>query len=358
MERAVTEGQATAGANSLQYKLSFEQLVLTLGYRCNMVCKSCFIGDKLNDHATQLSYDEAVEIIERAARLQTIRTVAFVGGEPFIFYKKMLRIAAYIHQHYSVPLNVTTNGTFAKSEAQARQLLQPLHDYGLRWLMLSLDPYHLENMDFEAAKNCLKVSLELGIDTSVQIIQRNGAPGAKEYSSMMSGDVDVANIDWIENPCSSIGNAATMLNSADLVWHDEIPKGGCNAGEYLNIQPDGEIKPCCGAGLMAKRLSIGNAKTDNLDEVVLRAEVSALLNSLIAHQGPRGLAKMLTDAGRADLVKKHAPFTDACHACHAFMSDPECVATLDKALPEKSISLLASRILTEHGQEILREAYY
>ncbi len=340
------------------YQLSFRQLVLTLGYRCNMVCKSCFIGDKLNDHVTQLSYDDAIQIIESAAQLQSIRAVAFVGGEPFVFYKRMLSIAAYISRHYGCDLNVTTNGSFAKSDAQARKLLTPLHQFGLKWLLLSLDSYHLEHMFLDQAKRCLNASVELGINTSVQVIRRKGAPDRQAFREMMRDSVDVDAIDWIENPCASVGNAATMLKREDMEWHDEIPIGGCNAGEYLNIQPDGEIKPCCGAGLMAPELSIGNAKHGDLAGVVEKANASGLVNSLISNQGPRGFADILRREGREDLLKKHAPFTEACHACNALLTDPECVEVLRTAFAKDQIALLASRVLTEHGQTILRESYY
>ncbi|MBL3565353.1 4Fe-4S cluster-binding domain-containing protein [Rhodovulum sulfidophilum] len=357
MEELSYSVQGSPGCAS-PYSLTFRQLVLTLGYRCNMVCKSCFIGDKLNDHETQLSHDQAIEIIESAAKLQSIRAIAFVGGEPFVFYKRMLSIAAYVSRHYGCDLNVTTNGSFAKSDAQARKLLTPLHKFGLRWLLLSLDSYHLEHMLLDQAKRCLNASIELGIDTSVQVICRKGAPDRNEFRDMMRGEVDVDAIDWIENPCAAVGNAATMLNSEEMEWHEEIPMGGCNAGEYLNIQPDGEIKPCCGAGLMAPALSIGNAKSGDLAQAVEKANASGLVNSLISNQGPRGFADILRREDRAELLERHAPFTEACHACHALLTDPEVVEVLEATFAKDQIALIASRVLTEHGQTILRESYY
>lgn len=341
-----------------EFGLAFGQLVLTLGYRCNMLCKSCFIGDKLFDDKTALTYEEAIQIIESAARLQTIRSVAFVGGEPFVYYKLMLRIAAYVHRHYRCPLNVTTNGSWAKTHNSTRRLLDPLHDLGLGWLMLSLDQYHLEFGAIDQASNCLERALELDINTSVQVIRRKGAPRAKDFCEALKGRLDVSRVQWIENPCSAIGNAKTMLRAEDLEWHEDIPPGGCNAGEILNIQPDGEIKPCCGAGLMSKRLSLGNAKHQMVHEQVHRAEADSLINCLIANQGPRGLARLLRDAGRGDLVDRHAPFTDACHACHAFLSDPETLQVLESILKGREVEMLADRVLSVHGHKILRALEY
>ena len=342
-------------ANCNPFRLAFEQLVLTLGYRCNMVCKSCFIGEMLHDHTTTLTFNEAIRSVESAARLQTIRNVAFVGGEPFIFYKLMLRIGDYIHAHYQCPLNVSTNGTWAKSKVIAHRLLEPLRDVGLSWLMLSLDQYHVEHGILDQAVHCLNASIEFGIDTSVQVIQRRGAPNMRELRHMLEDRVDVSKIKWIENPCAAIGNAVTMLDSDQLDWHDDIPLGGCSAGEYLNIQPDGGIKPCCGAGLMTERLSLGNTKTEDLESCVRKAEKDGILNSLIADQGPRGLARLLEEEGRIDLVRRYAPFTEACYACHSFLTDPEILALLEDLVAQRTILLLINRILCQHGPAIISD---
>ena len=107
------------------YGNQFKELVLTVGYRCNLRCKSCFIGEKLNDKNTSLTYDDCVGIIESAAKLQTINSVAFVGGEPFLYYPLMLRVASYLYNHYRCPLNVSTNATWSKTKKQTEQLLDP-----------------------------------------------------------------------------------------------------------------------------------------------------------------------------------------------------------------------------------------
>lgn len=349
-----TKLPATPAAEN-PFQLDYKQLVLTLGYRCNMNCKSCFIGDKLSDHETVLTYTDCVDIIETAAHLQTIESVAFVGGEPFVYYKLMLKLATYIHTHYRCPLNITTNASWARSQEMTARLLDPLVHRGLRYVMVSLDEYHLEFGTIQNAANCLRRCLEHGIETTVQVIDRVGAPNAADFKEAIGDAVDVDAIKWYENPCAAIGNAATMLESEDLQWFDEIPGGGCNAGSILNVQPDGEIKPCCGAGLMAPRLSLGNGKKEGVHEAVQRSEADPIINSLISEQGPRGLAEVLRAEGRDDLVEKHAPFTDACYACHAFLTDPEVLDVLERVLASRRVETLAQRVLSLHGVNLLQE---
>lgn len=336
------------------FRLQFDQLVLTLGYRCNMFCSSCFIGERLHDHETELTYEDCVEAIESAARLKTIGSVAFVGGEPFVYYKLMLRVAAYVHRHYQCPLNVTTNASWGKSPEMVQRLLDPLHALGLRWMLVSLDEYHLEFGTIRQAALCLDRAVGLGIDTSVQVILRKGGPRAADFREELASEIDVDAIKWIENPCSAIGNAETLLEPEDLTWHARVPVGGCNAGEILNVQPDGEVKPCCGAGLMSDRLSLCNAKTESIYKGVQKAEVDPLLNSLIAHQGPRELEAMLIEAGREDLVERHAPFTDACHACHSFLNDEETLQVIEDQLAGRVEEMLINRVLALRSAEIMQ----
>jgi hypothetical protein len=343
-------------ASHIPYGLAFDQLVLTLGYRCNMRCRSCFVGEKLKDRETVLGYRDGVQIIESAAKLGTVGTVALVGGEPFLYYETMLRLATYLWEHYRCPLNVSTNASWARTPEMTRKLLDPLIDRGLAYLMVSLDEFHLEHGQMERARNCLGYCIERNLKPAVQIIRFKSAPSMDSYKDALKEYIDVSAIRWIENPCSAIGNATTLLERDQLEWFDEIPEGGCNAGEILNIQPDAEIKPCCGAGLMVPRLSLGNARMLPVDEAVRRAEADPILNSLIAEQGPRGLVAYLDRLGRMDLVEKYAPFTDACHACERFLSDAEIVDLLDREMRRDLTLLVANRMLAMHTIDLMAEA--
>jgi MoaA/NifB/PqqE/SkfB family radical SAM enzyme len=323
-----------------------------------MRCKSCFIGEKLNDKNTSLTYDDCVGIIESAAKLQTINSVAFVGGEPFLYYPLMLRVASYLYNHYMCPLNVSTNATWSKTKKQTEQLLDPLFERGLRHLMVSLDDYHLESISIKYAANCIRHCQKIGIATSVQVLQRKGGSKAEDFKKKLSNDdILVDEINWYESPCSALGNARTMIKKEELEWYWEIPEGGCSAGKILNIQPDGRIKPCCGAGLMADRLSLGNIKTENVYDVVQKSEVDTIVNSLIAEQGPRGLANELYQRDKADQLIRHGPFTDACHACFAMLTDPEILTLLEKFTKNNRIELLAQRVISLHGNKILQEMH-
>jgi hypothetical protein len=251
-------------------------------------------------------------------------------------------------------LNVTTNATWAKTRKQTRRLLDPLYQRGLRFMMVSLDDYHLESGRIDHAANCLRYCGELEINASVQVINRVGGKTVNEYrAALIQKQVEVDDINWHENPCSALGNAKSMLHRDELKWHMEIPQGGCSAGATLNIQPDGEIKPCCGAGLMAPRLSMGNAKKQDVFEAVRRSEADPIINLLIAERGPAGLSRTLRECGKQSLYERHAPFTDACHACNNMLNDGEALEVLENVLEHKKVEILARRVLSIHGNKIV-----
>jgi len=341
--------------NSIQYRLHFDQLVLTLGYRCNLNCPSCFIGEKLNDHESVISYEDAIQAIESTAALQTVGSVAFVGGEPFLYYDLMLKIASYTWKHYQCQLNVSTNATWAKSIEQARVLIQPLLDRGLRWILVSLDEFHIKSGRLACVANCLSVCMEAGLEVSIQTLQHLKAIDTATFRNKLSEYLEVDSINWITNPVSAIGNAAVRIKREYMQWYDSIPEGGCSAGEILNLQPDGDIKPCCGAGLLSKRLSLGNIKHHSIYEMVKKAEVDPILNLLVSSQGPIGLAKLLEKRGYSQLVERHAPFTDACYACHAFLEDQEILDVLEEVSLPQRIEIFLQRIINLHGIDILQK---
>src|SRR4030095_3038235 len=88
-----------------------------------------------------------------------------------------------------------------------------------------------------------------------------------------------------ELPAAPIGRGAT-LNDAALDIEPGIPSGGCNVFDALLWEPDGSVKPCCGAGLTAAGLTMGNVRHESLPSIAERMQADPLLNSLRASRGP------------------------------------------------------------------------
>jgi hypothetical protein len=63
------------------------------------------------------------------------------------------------------------------------------------------------------------------------------------------------------------GNAEKYI---DDLLKKPLEPGGCSIEEIFNVQPDSSVKPCCGGGLKAKRLTMGNAKIERVCWILRR----------------------------------------------------------------------------------------
>jgi organic radical activating enzyme len=325
--------------------INFSELTLTLVYRCNYRCPSCLVGDKLSskDH---LSYEEAVKIIDSAGDLETIGAVAFVGGEPFLVHPLMVRIAKYVFGHYHVPLTASTNSYWAKSLENACLKLEPLAQYGMKSLLLSWDDFHALFGNIQQIANAVTACNKFDIQPVIQNIYIKGATRIDSIKETLGHLCDTARVRWVENPCIPIGLGSNIeVERQPLVEIDDMPYGRCSAGNVINIQANGDVKPCCGAGLMVDRLTMGNIKSDSLANIVRRSSVDPLFNSLVAYKGPKHLVELLRQANRADLVPGRV--TDPCDACQKILGNEESFAVIAESLEAQRVQMLLTRVASE-----------
>lgn len=331
--------------------INFSHLTLTLVYRCNYRCPSCLVGEKLASHE-HLSYDDAVRIIDSAAELDTIGVVAFVGGEPFLVHPLMVRIAQYIHENYRVPLTASTNSYWARTVDQARRKVEPLAKNGLRSLLLSWDDFHAQFGSIEQIANAVTASREFGIQPTIQNIYIKGSTRIGTIKETLDRLCDTSDVRWVENPCIPIGLGSELEPTLQPLENiDDMPYGRCTAGTVVNVQANGDVKPCCGAGLMVDALTMGNIRDDGMARIVQQASTDPLFNSLVAYKGPKHLVEVLRGMGRDDLVP--AQVTDPCDACQKILDNAPARALLRQALQEQQIQLLLSRVASEEFSRVV-----
>lgn len=326
--------------------INFTDLTLTLIYRCNYRCPHCLVGELLQSkHA--ISYEEAIEIIDSAAELGTFGSVAFVGGEPFLVYPLMLRISEYIHQNYGlVPLTASTNSYWAKDVDNARSKIEPLAKLGLQSLLLSWDDFHAKFGKISQLANAVTVCNEFEVKPTIQNIIINNSSRIGEIKEKLDELCDTSNVEWAENICTPVGLGEQFKEEDQtFISIDDIPFGECTAGKILNVEADGDVKPCCGSGLMASGLTMGNIRQKSVEAIVRKSSVDPLFNSLVANQGPKHLVEMLRVAGRTDLIPKKV--TGVCDACYKITNNPEAVSVLKEKLKTKQVEIMLSRAASE-----------
>lgn len=332
-----------------QGRIGFKDLTIMLTYRCNYRCRDCLIGDKLGSNKT-ISLEEAVRVVDDAAKLRTIRAIAFAGGEPFLAYKRMVEISEYTWLRYRCGFSISTNCSWAKTPDVARAKLAPLYGNGMRWMLASWDVFHAEFGKFEHVVNAIRAAQEIGIKVSLQNIITPDSFRNTDLKEELKGKVDIEAIEWVENSVVPVGLGATELKQEERTFLDEIPEGDCNVGDVLNIEVDGTVKPCCGAAFMESHLDMGNAFDESVFDIVSRASVDPVINSLISCRGPKGIVQELLKSGREDLIPTE--FGSSCELCYKILSKKDAREVVLDRLSDATVDVIAERLRAQYSMSV------
>jgi organic radical activating enzyme len=333
--------------------LHFRQLVLTLSEGCNYRCRHCLCGDEaLSGKGSFLTYDDVIKIIDLAAEVGTFYVIGFVGGEPFLRYHDMLKISDYVHKNYECPLTVSTNSYWATTYDAALEKLKPLVERGLVSMLVSLGDFHLEFGTLQTAGNAIKAALKLGVRCTAQDIITKRSRRIDQFRKMLEPHLDTTKVDWIDNDMTHSGNAENYIPYEDLLKKPLEP-GDCSIEVNFNVQPDGSVKPCCGGGLKAKRLTMGNAKTESIGSIIERMQTNPLINALIIWKGPYYLAKLLADNGHVEYLQRD--YAGSCDACYKILTDDRAWSLLEPILEKEKIRLFVHRTLVMNYNRLLSD---
>lgn len=95
-------------------------LIIQLGYKCNLNCAYCYQNKYKNND--EMSKDVMDKIIEKVNARDDVYRIHFLGGEPFLYYEKMLYIIDNIKKK-NVTYSVATNGMFKKEFYELQEKL-------------------------------------------------------------------------------------------------------------------------------------------------------------------------------------------------------------------------------------------
>ena len=273
---------------------------LGITQKCNMGCEYCSVRE-MYGNMEELSTEEWKGVIRKLSGFGVFQ-IGFTGGEPTLRID-LVELAQYVSEQ-DCTFNLTTN-CWKLDES----LVEQLKDAGMRQAQLSLDCHLPEINDALRAEGSLrkveeaigllqKHQITVGIDCVVsqnnlaylpQFVEWLGdrevpyltlikikqgdlplerfkelLPGYFEYSQLVE---QLCNRDN-QNPCvtldcGSVSNLEYTLTDEEL---SKVPIAGCPVGHtLLSISPNGDIYPC--VALSGERFRIGNALTDNLEEV-------------------------------------------------------------------------------------------
>lgn len=142
--------------NSLTY------LTLVITYRCTARCAHCCLGCG-PEYDGWMRVDEAEQYIAAAVRHGRITHITLIGGEALLDPDRAIAIGQAALRHGIANVEVNTNGSWARDEEIAFEILRSVRDAGLQISAISVDAFHQKFIPREVVLNAMLAGARLGL---------------------------------------------------------------------------------------------------------------------------------------------------------------------------------------------------
>ncbi|MCJ7606848.1 MAG: radical SAM protein [Thermoplasmata archaeon] len=267
-------------------------LHLLLTYRCDSECDHCFVWGGPRAKGT-MSLALIEEILNQGSEVDSVESIYFEGGEPFLYYPILLEGVRQARSR-GFDVGIVSNAYWATSEADARMWLKPLADLGVSDLSISADELHGPDADASHASIASKAGEELGIPTAVLRVRT-----IESYCAGKRPDDDASDIYFRGRAAV---NLAPKVEGKNWECYTSCPEEPPNMGR-VHIDPEGKVQFCQG-------IAIGDMLKERLVSLFARfsPEDDSVVGPLI-RGGPVSLADEHS-------IQVEAKYVDACHMCY------------------------------------------
>ena len=258
-----------------------------------------------------------------------------------------LRAIGEISEQFHLLFGVNSNGFWAKSNEQAKEVLKKIP--GLTQLMLSTDIYHEAFIPLSNLQHAIVAGLQLNLTVQVAICTPAGAEDAfaRRFRAFLGEDL-IKQIGVGVNPIEAEGRAERLPEARWRAIQNEYPKGHCLLINRPVIMEDGRVSACCNTCVVSKCSStplwIGDFSRRPLNEILVSSETDNIVQALRS-LGPSYLAQLLDRNGLGEGLPKLYRKDDICELCHCLMSKAHVVQALYKMLaaPEAQRDIAVGR---------------
>lgn len=308
------------------------ELVLNVTLRCPLKCAHCCFSSDMFQQG-HLSLDDAKLAITQAAQVETMRTVHFVGGDPFLHVDIMAD--AFAHARAAgLSCGATTSAFWAKSRERADSVLAKLVAAGLTELTISWDDSHAKFVHLSWIDNAVQAALALGVTVRVAVTVLPGAALTAATVRERLRLSDRPDVNVYETPVNGTGRAAERDLDPSAQSAPRPTIGACHSVlRSFTVTHEGEIHPCCGVLPHYEGLKVATLSDGGIGAAVERAYSDNLLKWL-SFEGPGAVLKDL----RGD---DPASYSGVCEACDRLFRDPDLLARARRRADERSDRIAA-----------------
>ncbi|MEM2122059.1 MAG: radical SAM protein [Candidatus Bathyarchaeia archaeon] len=145
---------------------------LILSYKCTSKCRHCMYACSPDWNPDWIPRRDMEEILTQLAgrikespygssKISLNYGLHFTGGEPFLNFKLILE-AVNMANEFGIPSTfLETNCFWCVDDKVTRERLQELRDTGLNGILLSVNPFILEQVPFERVERAFRISREV-----------------------------------------------------------------------------------------------------------------------------------------------------------------------------------------------------
>ncbi|MCI0392867.1 MAG: radical SAM protein [Acidobacteria bacterium] len=306
--------------------MSIEGLGVLLTFECNAECDHCYY------HSAPRSKVGAsvIEVAEFSAYMDSLKRtlaylpgIAFLGGEPFLYYKHLLQMIGLVKGR-SPYISILTNGYWGKNRERADRIVGELKEAGLNQLSFGADGFHDPFIPFQSVKNAILAARDGGLGVNVNVYLREALGAENEPDQISSAMVKELNafggisigygaVEYTARAAERLSpptGAATEKELNDVCLQAYrgkfYPTDTFMNPRVISIDPTGSVTTCAG-------ILIGNAKEKDLGEIIkdYRPEEHPIISVLI-REGPMGLTRLPEAKG----FQMKESYTDICQLCY------------------------------------------
>lgn len=257
-------------------------------YHCSASCAHCLYASSPKRQHDYMTYDTAKEIISYL-KSRGMDSIHIGGGEPFLNIDGLYDVLSAAQSENMHIVYLETNSSWYQNHDKALDILHNLMKLGLDTLLLSVDPFHNEYIDFSKVKGVMKACEQTGMGTFLW--QRKYFPYVEDIGSgkhTLSEYNKKYGDDFLENAVMSYGMSANgrainllskfvKKRSLDMVLSDSCPELAVADDFHIDLYKMYTPPRCVGLGI----------HLDDLDKP-LDKEKYALIN-ILYDKGVRGL---------------------------------------------------------------------
>jgi hypothetical protein len=143
-----------------------------LSYKCTSECKHCMYACSPRWKDDWISEKDVEKILTQlSGRIQGCPLgtdkigvnygVHFTGGEPFLNFDLLLKVVRMAHELRIPSTFVETNSFWCIDDKVTREKLLQLRDAGLHGILISVNPFILEQLPFERTERAVRIGREI-----------------------------------------------------------------------------------------------------------------------------------------------------------------------------------------------------